>query len=132
MTESTNETLETHRKYKLDWYHAHKSPELNRARYAVFKKKLEDPEFREEFNRKRREKRRAAAEARRAAETDEEREAKKRRQREATIAANKARAKPKSATPPAKPKPQISLAHARELNKRKPGRIVALSGWKGW
>ena len=135
MAAKSEEALEKRRKYHREWHRANKAtPEQNRERYAVFRKKLEDPEFRDAYNAKQRERRRVRAEAKRAAETDADRAAKKQRWLEAIIASNKARAKPKEPKQqiPKMVKPKRSFAEAVAETKRKPGRIVALSGWKGW
>lgn len=135
MAAKSEEALEKRRKYHREWHRAHAaSPEQNKARYAIFKKKLEDPEFRDAYNAKQRERKRAQAAAKRALETEADREAKKQRRREATIASNKARAKPKEEKPqiPKMVKPKRSFAEAVAETKRKPGRLVALCGWRGW
>jgi hypothetical protein len=133
MAAKSEEALEKRRKYHREWHRAHaSSPEQNKARYQAFKKKLEDPEFHEEFLRKRRERLRAKAAEKKAAETEAERQAKRQRQIDATIASNKARARQPKPQIPKLVKEPVTLARAREINKRKPGRIVALSGWKGW
>lgn len=133
MAAKSDEALEKRRAYHREWHRQNaSSPEQNKARYERFKKKLADPVFREEFNRKRREARQAKVAEHKANETEAERLAKKQRQREATIAANKARASEPKPQIPKMVKAPVTLERAREINKRKPGRIVALSGWRGW
>ena len=56
MAAKSEEALEKRRKYHREWHRANKAtPEQNRERYAVFRKKLEDPEFRDAYNAKQRE-----------------------------------------------------------------------------
>ncbi len=133
MAAKTEEAKAKHRKYRLQWYHDHKSPEQNHKRYLAAKAK-ETAEQREKRNAKAREKRRLAAIERQAKETEADRKAKRQRQIDATIAANKARtkapedrARPKSRSNPT----ATDIVAAIASNKRKPGRIVALSGWRG-
>lgn len=138
MAAKTEEAKAKHRKYRLQWYHDHKSPEQNHKRYLAAKAK-ETAEQREKRNAKARERRRLAAIERKAMETEAMRLAKKERQRLATIAANKARTK--APEDRAKPKSRAKLYPQSDTpmtpyqavlsNKRKPGRIVALSGWRG-
>jgi hypothetical protein len=134
MAAKTEEALEKRRAYHREWHRKNKSsPEDNRRRYAQFKKKLEDPEFREAYNAKQRERKRAKAAAKRAAETEAQRAAKRQRWLEAVVKANQARAKAPEdrAVPKPRAKPVPDLAQAITSYKRKPGRLVASFGWRG-
>jgi hypothetical protein len=119
------------REYHRKWYHDHKSPELNRKRYLAAKAK-ETAEQREKRNAKAREKRQRQALERQARETEADRLAKKQRWLAATTASNKARAKAPEDRAQPKPRTTKMTPHQAILsNKRKPGRLVALSGWRG-
>lgn len=138
MAAKSEQAKANQREASLAWYHANKSPEHNHARYLVWKAS-QTQEQRDAINARRREKRQREALERKAQETEAERQAKRERQRLATIASNKARtkapedrAKPKSRTK-LYPQSDTSMTPYQAIlsNKRKPGRIVALSGWRG-
>lgn len=117
----------------LRWYYANKSPERSRQRYLAAKAK-ETAEQREKRNAKAREKRQRQALERQARETEADRLAKKQRWLAAITASNKARAKAPEER--AQPKPRAAakptdMQAAIASYKRKPGRLVALSGWRG-
>jgi hypothetical protein len=115
----------------LRWYYANKSPERNRQRYLAAKAK-ETAEQREKRNAKAREKRQRQALERQARETEADRLAKKQRWLAAITASNKARAKAPEELAQPKPRTTKMTPHQAILsNKRKPGRLVALSGWRG-
>ncbi len=80
----------------------------------------------------RRIRRQKKAAEKKANETEEERQAKIKRRLDAVIAANKARAKPPEERAKPKPRAQKTTAYQAILsNKRKPGRLLALAGWRG-
>jgi hypothetical protein len=115
----------------LRWYYANKSPERNRQRYLAAKAK-ETAEQREKRNAKAREKRQRQALERQARETEADRLAKKQRWLAATTASNKARAKAPEELAQPKPRTTKMTPHQAILsNKRKPGRLLALAGWRG-
>lgn len=132
MAAKSEQAKANQRENRLKYYHANKSPEKNRQRYLAQKARQTD-EQREKINAKRREKRQREAAERRANETEAERLAKRERHRLATIASNKARTK--APEDRAQPKPRerkaTDIAAAIASYKRKPGRLVALSGWRG-
>lgn len=90
-------------------------------------------EQREIENAKRRDRRRKIAAEKRANETEADRQAKLQRRLDAVIAANKRRTKAPEdrAQPKPREKKSPDLAAAIASSKRKPGRLLALSGWRG-
>ncbi len=133
MAAVSEEAKANQREYHRKWYHDHKTPEGNKARYALRKSRMTQEQIDHE-NALRRERRRKKAAEKKANETEEERQAKIKRRLDAVIAANKARAKPpeERAKPKSRaaPKP-TDLQAAIASYKRKPGRLLALAGWRG-
>ncbi len=118
MAAKSEEAKANARAASLRWYYANKSPERNRQRYLAAKAK-ETAEQREKRNAK-------------ARETEADRLAKKQRWLAAITASNKARAKAPEELAQPKPRTTKMTPHQAILsNKRKPGRLVALSGWRG-
>jgi hypothetical protein len=131
MTAVSEEAKAKQREYHRQWYHDHKSPEQNKARYASRKSRMTQEQIDHE-NTLRRIRRQKKAAEKKANETEEERQAKIKRRLDAVIAANKARAKPPEERAKPKPRAQKTTAYQAILsNKRKPGRLLALAGWRG-
>lgn len=121
--EQREEYYAKRREYQREWQ------KKNYARsYERHKLRMEaDPEYAKHYREKCKE-RNARRSHRRGDETPEQREARLRRNREA--AAKLRRDKPK---PP--PKPKIKLHKKKpqlSFEVKKPGRLLALAGWRGW
>ena len=127
--EQVQAKLEAKRKYHREWARAHE-----KERWARMKERMAvDPEYREEYKRKARE----ANAKRRGKPKNETPEARERRlQREREYKAKKYREwrlanpiVPKKPKPPKEKKPK---SQSSPSFKKKPGRLLVLSGWRGF